>query len=163
MIEDYLVGQGEQLPITAVGALDAWLPADAVHPFIFACRRIPGLALRGFPPPRKHILPSLEQATKQSNLVRGGTPCRLCFRPRSFFMERELFILGSMILGQCYAMASKKRLKPRVFHPKASKLAIRSIHAFYPRPLRIPMPCEGLRIGPDDTRYAIRQDLPLMM
>ncbi|GEM_PF-4662345 len=41
-------------------------------------------------------------------------------------MERELFILGSMILGSmilgpCYAMASKKRLKPRVFLSKASK------------------------------------------
>ena len=60
-------------------------------------------------------------------------------------MDRELFILGSMILGQCYAMASKKRLKPRVFLSKASKLAIRSIHAFYPRPLCIPMSCDGLQ------------------
>jgi hypothetical protein len=42
-------------------------------------------------------------------------------------------------------MASKKRLKPRVFLSKASKLAIRSIHAFYPRPLCIPMSCDGLQ------------------
>src|SRR5208283_4165047 len=124
---------------------------------------IPGLALRGFPPPRKHILPSLEQATKQSNLVRGGKPCRLCFRPRSFFADREQFILSLMIRGPCYAMASKKRLKPRVFLSEASKLAICSIHTFYPRPLCLPMSCEGLQIGPDDTHYAIRQDLPLMM
>jgi hypothetical protein len=73
MVEDDLVGDGEEGPVGTPAALHAGLPADSAHPFVGAGGGVSFPAgLRFFPQSWEDVLPAPEEASKKGDLLGVG-------------------------------------------------------------------------------------------
>lgn len=73
MVEDDLVGDGEERPVGTPAALHAGLPANSAHPFVGTNGGIAFPAgLRFFPQSREDVLPAPEEVPEKSDLLGGG-------------------------------------------------------------------------------------------
>ncbi|MDA8180234.1 MAG: hypothetical protein M0T69_12005 [Deltaproteobacteria bacterium] len=73
MVEDDLVGDGEERPVGTPAALHAGLLANSAHPFVGTNGGIAFPAgLRFFPQSREDVLPAPEEAPEKSDLLGGG-------------------------------------------------------------------------------------------
>lgn len=76
VVVEGLIGQWDQQPMMAIGALDPRLLADARTPFVSTRGRIAGLARFAFPAHRVDVRATAEQAAKERDLVVGRERCR---------------------------------------------------------------------------------------
>ena len=72
MVADHRVGDGEQLPVGAVGALDLGLAAQGAIPLVSARRRVAGPARLALPAHGEHVIAAAEEGAKEASLAATG-------------------------------------------------------------------------------------------